>query len=70
MNAYALLQRKDMVELMGSLQAKEKGRGMLINDVDTGQFRSKLEKSGFYDEWRKIIGSEAWTLYEKAISAK
>lgn len=69
LNEFAVLQRKDMVELMTSLRTSlASERGMQVNEVQMPLFRKKLADTGFYDEWRKIIGNDAWALYEKATS--
>jgi tripartite ATP-independent transporter DctP family solute receptor len=70
LNEYALLQRKDMSELMAGLRGSlVSERGMQVNDVDMAPFRQKLVDTGFYDEWRKVIGEEPWSLYEKIVGA-
>jgi tripartite ATP-independent transporter DctP family solute receptor len=69
-NRYALLQRKDMVDLLAALKTKlVTERHMELNDVDVTPFRTKLMDAGFYREWRQIIGDDAWSLYEKAIGS-
>jgi hypothetical protein len=38
---------------------------MQFNKVDTKPFRELLQKSGYYVEWQKKFGPEAWALLEK-----
>ncbi len=60
----ALLQRTDLVSLNQSLADQLKNKGMEINTIDTDSFRAKLKQAGFYANWRKQIGDEAWTRLE------
>ena len=46
-------------------EAKLKGFGVQFNQVDGKPFRDMLQKSGYYAEWKKKFGTEAWTLLEK-----
>ena len=62
---FALLQRADVRKLNDSLQADLKSKGMVFNDVQTDAFRTKLRASGFYAEWHKKFGDEAWAELEK-----
>jgi hypothetical protein len=38
---------------------------MAFNNPDPQSFRDALKKAGFYDEWKKNYGPEAWALLEK-----
>jgi hypothetical protein len=38
---------------------------MVFNAPDPQSFRDALKKAGFYDEWKKNYGPEAWALLEK-----
>lgn len=51
--------------LNSTLEAKLKSQGMQFNAVDTKPFREVLQKSGYYAEWQKKFGPEAWSLLEK-----
>lgn len=62
---FALLQRADVKRLNDSLQADLTAKGMSINAVQTDAFRAKLKASGFYAEWHKKFGDEAWAQLEK-----
>ena len=63
--ASALLQRGDVRKLNDGLQTELKSKGMLFNDVATDAFRDKLRSAGFYADWHKKFGDEAWGLLEK-----
>lgn len=65
LEAHALKQRTAHDVLNGTLEGKLKGQGMQFNKVDTKPFRDLLQKSGYYVEWQKKFGPEAWTLLEK-----
>jgi tripartite ATP-independent transporter DctP family solute receptor len=64
-NDAALKQRKDLVQLNVNLLAELKAKGLQFNDADHGAFRARLSSAGFYAEWRKKFGEEAWSLLEK-----
>jgi tripartite ATP-independent transporter DctP family solute receptor len=63
--AHALKQRTAHDVLNASLESKLKGQGMQFNRLDTKPFRDLLQKSGYYVEWQKKFGPEAWGLLEK-----
>jgi tripartite ATP-independent transporter DctP family solute receptor len=65
LDAHALKQRAAHEVLNASLEAKLKGQGMQFNTVDGKPFREVLRKSGYYGEWQKKFGPEAWALLEK-----
>ena len=65
MDANALKQRAAHEVLNASLETKLKGTGMQFNKVDGKPFREVLQKSGYYTEWQKKFGPEAWALLEK-----
>lgn len=64
-NEAAMQQRQDVRKLNVDLVAQLKTRGLKFNEVDRGTFRAKLQAAGFYDEWHKRLGGEAWALLEK-----
>jgi hypothetical protein len=39
---------------------------MQFNRVDGKPFREALQKAGYYAEWQKKFGPEAWGLLEKS----
>jgi tripartite ATP-independent transporter DctP family solute receptor len=63
--ANAVKQRTAHNALNSTLEAKLKTQGMQFNQVDTKPFRDLLQKSGYYVEWQKKFGPEAWALLEK-----
>jgi TRAP-type transport system periplasmic protein len=65
MEAHALKQRAAHEKLDNGLEAKLKGSGMQFNKVDGKPFRDMLQKSGYYAEWKKKFGADAWALLEK-----
>ncbi len=64
-DSHALKQRAAHDTLNTSLESKLKASGMQFNRVDTKPFRDLLQKSGYYVEWQKKFGPEAWGLLEK-----
>jgi tripartite ATP-independent transporter DctP family solute receptor len=64
-DANALKQRAAHETLNASLEAKLKGAGMQFNKVDGKPFREALQSSGYYADWQKKFGPEAWALLEK-----
>ena len=64
-DASAIKERSDLAELDRSLQAELTGQGMVFNKPDPVQFRAALVKAGFYAQWRKTYGEEAWAQLEK-----
>lgn len=64
-NAAGLKQRDDVKKLNDGLQADLKGKGMAFNNTDAELFRNKLRAAGFYAEWHKKFGDEAWAVLEK-----
>jgi TRAP-type transport system periplasmic protein len=63
-DAAATEERADLQELDRSLQADLTAKGMTFNRPDPVQFRAALVKAGFYGQWQKSYGSEAWARLE------
>lgn len=61
----AELQRVDMANLDSKMTEALKGKGMEFVAADVGSFREKLSKSGYYSEWKKRVGTSAWTELER-----
>ena len=59
-DAAAIRERADLQEMDRSLQAELAGKGMTFNKPDPVQFRAALVKAGFYTQWQKTYGAEAW----------
>src|SRR6201985_3341624 len=64
-DAAAAKQRADLQEMDQSLQAELTAKGMIFNKPDPAQFRAALVKAGFYGQWQKTYGNEAWTQLER-----
>jgi tripartite ATP-independent transporter DctP family solute receptor len=64
-DAAAVKERADLVEMDRSLQSELTGKGMVFNKPDPVQFRAALVKAGFYTQWQKTYGAEAWAALEK-----
>jgi len=64
-NEAGVKQRVDVKALNDSLVAEMKAKGLQFNEVDNDAFRNKLRSAGFYTEWHKKFGDEAWGLLEK-----
>lgn len=65
MTEAGLNERKDVDELNAGLRSNLEEEGMVFNIPDVAAFRSKLKDAGFYDDWKKTYGDEAWGLLEK-----
>lgn len=68
-NAAALLEREDVAKLNAGLQGELASKGMTINETKADAFRDALRKAGFYAEWKKKYGDEAWAILEKAVGS-
>jgi tripartite ATP-independent transporter DctP family solute receptor len=64
-DAAAVKERADLLEMDRSLQAELTAKGMTFNTPDPVQFRAALVKAGFYTQWQKTYGAEAWAQLEK-----
>ncbi len=64
-NKAAMDERADVAMLNSSLRGKLAGIGLVFNDVDPAPFRETLRKNGFYTEWHRKYGDEAWSLLEE-----
>jgi tripartite ATP-independent transporter DctP family solute receptor len=65
-NAAAIKQREDVERLNQELQTNL-AKSVEFIKVDTGPFRKRLQESGFYAEWKKRMGDEAWALLEGTV---
>ena len=64
-NEAGMKQREDVKILNDSLIGEIKAKGLQVNQAEQGAFRAKLQNAGFYEEWHKKFGNEAWSLLEK-----
>lgn len=61
----ALRQREDIARLNVDAQAELSKLGITLNRPDPTPFRQLLQSAGFYAEWQKKYGEEAWAKLEK-----
>ena len=66
-NEAGLQQRDDLVKLNTTLQEDLTAKGLKFNTAEAQSFREQLRKAGFYDEWKKKFGVEAWALLEESV---
>ena len=64
-NEAAVKQRADVARLNGDLKNELVKHGIVFATPDTAPFRDVLQKGGYYTEWKKNFGDEAWGLLEK-----
>jgi TRAP-type transport system periplasmic protein len=64
-DAAAVRERADLLEMERSLQADLAAKGMVFNKPDPVKFRAALVQAGFYTQWQKTYGAEAWAQLEK-----
>lgn len=65
----AVAQRADILGLSNSLRPSLEKVGLVFNEPDMAPFRATLSASGFYADWKKSFGAEAWALLEKYTGA-
>ena len=58
-------ERADLLAMDRLLQADLTAKGMIFNKPDPVQFRAALVKAGFYTQWQKTYGAEAWARLEQ-----
>ncbi|MFL9992884.1 TRAP transporter substrate-binding protein [Paraburkholderia sediminicola] len=63
-NDAAMKEREDVAKLNASLMPELKAKGLQFNDVDINAFRRQLTTTGFYADWHKKFGDDAWTALE------
>jgi tripartite ATP-independent transporter DctP family solute receptor len=66
-NAAGLKERDDVAKLNATLQQDLAPKGLKFNQPDPAPFRDALRAAGFYTEWKKKYGDEAWAILEKAV---
>lgn len=67
LNQAAVAERADVAKLNAGLKDELVSKGMQFNDPNPAPFREALRKAGFYAEWKKKYGDEAWSILEKAV---
>ncbi|MFE1599301.1 TRAP transporter substrate-binding protein [Methylobacterium sp. ID0610] len=63
-NQEALVQRGEVEHMNATLQQKLQSLGLQFYEVNNADFRQRLVTSGFYQDWQKRYGDEAWALLE------
>jgi tripartite ATP-independent transporter DctP family solute receptor len=66
-NASALQERADIAALNGSVTDALKAKGLEFVEVDKPAFRNALKTAGFYADWKKKYGDEAWGILEAEV---
>jgi tripartite ATP-independent transporter DctP family solute receptor len=69
LNDAAVAERTDVAKLNAGLKDELVSKGMVFNEPQAGPFREALRKAGFYAEWKKKYGDEAWAILEKAVGS-
>jgi TRAP-type transport system periplasmic protein len=64
-NEAALLERADVAQLNATLQKELTTKGMVFNQPKSDSFRDRMRKAGFYAEWKKKFGPDAWAILER-----
>ena len=65
LNEAALKERQDLLAVSRTVEEDLKQKGMIFNRPDPAPFREALSKAGYYKQWKKTFGNEAWALLEK-----
>jgi TRAP-type transport system periplasmic protein len=66
-NAAGMKEREDVAKLNATLQQDLTGKGLIFNQPNAEPFRDKLRSAGFYTEWKRKYGEEAWGILEKSV---
>jgi TRAP-type C4-dicarboxylate transport system substrate-binding protein len=66
-NEAGVKERNDVAKLNATLQQDLANKGLVFNTPDPTPFREKLRSAGFYTEWQKKFGDEAWAILEKSV---
>jgi tripartite ATP-independent transporter DctP family solute receptor len=69
LNAAAVEERADVEKLNAGLKNELVSKGMQFNNPDPAPFREALRKAGFYADWKKKYGDEAWAILEKSVGS-
>lgn len=60
-------ERADTERLNENLRRDLEQKGMIFNATSAAAFREALTKAGFYSNWKKSFGGEAWDILEKSV---
>jgi tripartite ATP-independent transporter DctP family solute receptor len=69
LNEAGLAEREDVAKLNAGVQGDLTAKGMVFNQPDPTAFRDALRKAGFYGDWKRRFGPEAWGKLEAAIGS-
>ena len=69
LNKSALDERADIARLNGSVAADLKSKGLNFVEADKPAFRQALKGAGFYAEWKKKYGDQAWGILEAEVGS-
>jgi len=69
LNASALQERADIAKLNESVADDLKAKGLQFVEVDKPAFRAALKSAGFYADWKKKYGDEAWGILEAEVGS-
>jgi len=64
LNRSALDEREDIAKLDVSVAGDLKAKGLEFVEVDKPAFRDALRRAGFYADWKKRFGDQAWGILE------
>jgi TRAP-type C4-dicarboxylate transport system substrate-binding protein len=67
LNRSALDERADIARLNGSMVDDLKSKGLVFVEVDKPAFRDALKSAGFYADWKKKYGDDAWGILESEV---
>jgi len=67
LNQSALDERGDIAKLNDTVAADLKAKGLVFIEPDKAAFRAALKQAGFYAEWKKKYGDEAWGILESEV---
>jgi tripartite ATP-independent transporter DctP family solute receptor len=69
LNKSAVQERADIAGLNDSVAGDLKAKGLEFVEVDKPAFRDALRQAGFYAEWKKKYGDEAWGILEGEVGS-
>jgi tripartite ATP-independent transporter DctP family solute receptor len=67
LNRSALDERADIAALSVSVATDLKAKGLEFVEVEKPAFRDALRRAGFYAEWKKRFGDQAWGILESEV---
>ncbi len=67
LNRSALDEREDIARLNASVAADLRAKGLEFVEVEKPAFRETLRRAGFYADWKKKYGEQAWAILESEV---